>query len=250
MPATVLGETTVKIKPLRRAAAVALFAGGAMLLAPAPAHAEFICWMSDGIRYCYDDGRVPGAPDPVPVPLEPPVTPDPVPYPVPVIQPPAQPVSVQPVPAPAPVQPAPAPPATLHLAPAPVYPVPGQAHAAPEYGGYQAADASAAAQTAAEMPAEAVPAETAPAEAPPSAAAAPVVDTAAVPTVSASPTAAPSAPSSASGTVIVASRRASSTETFNSLPLFLTLGGMLLAAALAWFVRPLRTALVRLIGEK
>jgi hypothetical protein len=76
------------------------------------------------------------------------------------------------------------------------------------------------------------------------------VDTAAVPTVSASPTAARSAPSSASGTVIVASRHASSTGTFNSLPLFLTLGGMLLAAALAWFVRPLRTALVRLIGEK
>jgi hypothetical protein len=235
----------VKIKPLRRAAAVALFAGGAMLLAPAPAHAEFICWMSDGIRYCYDDGGVPGAPDPVPV-EAPPVTPAPVPDPVLVIQPPAKPASVQPVPAPAPVQPAPAPPAVVHLAPAPVSPVSGQAYTAPVYGGYQAADAPAAAQTADEMPAEA-----APAQAPPSAeAATPVVDTAAVPTVSASPTAARPAPSSASGTVIVASRHASSTETFNPLPLFLTLGGMLLAAALACFVRPVRTALARLIGTK
>lgn len=232
----------MRIKPFRRAAGIALFAGAAVLLAPAPAHAEFICWMSDDIRYCYDDGRVPGAPDPAPV-EEPPVDPAPVPDPVLVLQPPVKPAPVQPVPV-QPVQPATPQPATVQLAPAPVYPVPVQGSVPPRYGGYQAADTPPAAQPAAEVPAEAAPAEAAPS----ADAAAPVADTAAVPTISASPTAAASPPSSASGTAIVASRQATSAETFDTLPLVLTLGGMLLATALAWFVRPVRSALARLVG--
>ncbi|MDQ0679748.1 hypothetical protein QFZ30_003130 [Arthrobacter pascens] len=234
----------MRIMPLRRAAGIALLAGVAVLLAPAPAHAEFICWMSDDIRYCYDDGQVPGAPDPVPV-EEPPVDPAPVPDPVLVIERPVQPAPVQPVPV-QPDQPATPQPATVQLAPAPVYPVPVQAYVPRQYGGHQAADVPPAAQPVAEVPAEA-----APAEVPPSAdAAAPVADTAAVPTISASPTAAVSPPSSASGTALVARGQATSTETLDALPLLLTLGGVLLTASLAWYVLPVRSALARLVGGR
>lgn len=232
------GGNIVRIMPLRRAAAVALFTGAAVLLAPAPAHAEFICWMSDGIRYCYDDGRVPGGPDPVPV-EEPPFTQSPVPDPAPVEQPPVEPAPVQPAPAqPAPVQPAPA--------PAPVNPVPVPAYAPPQSGGgHQASGPTTDIQPAAGV------AEAALVEALPSAeAAAPVVDTAAVPTASASPTAAASPSSSASGSATVASGQASGTETLGALPLVLSVGGVLLTAALAWLVRPVRSALARLIGAK
>ena len=232
----------MRIKPFRRAAGIAVRAGAAVLLAPVPAHADFICWMSDGIRYCYDDGRVPGASDPVPV-EEPPADPAPVPDPVLVIQPPVQPAPVQPVPV-QPDQPATPQPAVVQLAPAPVYPVPVQGYAPPRYGGYQAVDTPPALQPAAEVPAEAAPA----ADLPAADAAAPVADTAAVPTISASPTAAVSPPSSASGIAFVPSGQAASTEILDAVPLVLTLGGVLLTASLALFVPPVRSALARLVG--
>lgn len=70
------GETIVGTKPMRHAAAVTMLAGAVMLLAPAPAHAEYVCWMSDGIRYCYDPGdrQVPAEPAPAPA-VEPSYTP-------------------------------------------------------------------------------------------------------------------------------------------------------------------------------
>jgi hypothetical protein len=223
--------------PLRRAAAATLIAGSAVLLTP-PAHAAFICWMSDGVRYCYDDGTGPGSPDPVPS-EEPPVSPVPVPDPVPVQQ-----LPVQPAPAPVPVQPAPAQPAPAQPAPAPVNPIPVQAYR-PQHGGHQTFDTPGAVRPAAE-----VPAEPALAEAPASADPAPVAETATVPTISASPTAEPSPPPSASVTSVVASSQASGTEGFGGWPLVLTLGGALMGAALAWFVRPVRSALARLVGAK
>jgi len=84
------------INPLRRSAAVILMAAGAVVLVPAPAQADYVCWMSDGIRYCYDPGdrQVPEEPPPAPV-VEPPYTP---------------PAYTPPLAAPVPAQPAPAPP--------------------------------------------------------------------------------------------------------------------------------------------
>jgi hypothetical protein len=119
-----------------------------MLLAPAPAHAEFVCWMSDGIRYCYDpnDGRVPVEPDPAPTePLYVPTPPA-----APVEQPWIQPVPVEPAPVqhvPAPANPVPAP------LPVPVNPVPVAVYVPPQSGGYY--DSAAQAPVAvAEVPAE------------------------------------------------------------------------------------------------
>ena len=119
-----------------------------MLLAPAPAHADFVCWMSDGVRYCYDpnDGRVPAEPDPAPTePLYVPTPPA-----APVEQPWIQPVPVEPSPVqhvPAPANPVPAP------LPVPVNPVPVGVYVPPQSGGYY--DSAAQAPVAvAEVPAE------------------------------------------------------------------------------------------------
>jgi hypothetical protein len=221
----------VRILPFRGAAGVATIAGLLMLLAPAPAHAEFVCWMSDGIRYCYDpnDGRVPVEPDPAPTePLYVPTPPA-----APVEQPWIQPVPANPVPAPLPV---------------PVNPVPVGVYVPPQSGGYY--DSAAQAPVAvAEVPAEpaaevaALPAEPAASE---------VTDAAPVPTVSASTTAAasPSPSSSATGVASLAGGQASGTEPSNVPPLVLLVGGVLLAAALAWFVPPVRLALARMARAK
>jgi hypothetical protein len=233
----------VRILPFRGAAGVATIAGLLMLLAPAPAHAEFVCWMSDGIRYCYDpnDGRVPVEPDPAPTePLYVPTPPA-----APVEQPWIQPVPVEPAPVqhvPAPANPVPAP------LPVPVNPVPVAVYVPPQSGGYY--DSAAQAPVAvAEVPAEpaaevaALPAEPAASE---------VTDAAPVPTVSASTTAAasPSPSSSASGVASLAGGQASGTEPSNVPPLVLLVGGVLLAAALAWFVPPVRLALARMARAK
>ena len=49
---------------------------------------------------------------------------------------------------------------------------------------------------------------------------------------------------------MAASGQATRTGTFTLLPLVLTLGGILLAVALAWFVPPIRSALARLVGGR
>jgi hypothetical protein len=87
----------------------------------------------------------------------------------------------------------------------------------------------------------------APAEAPAEpaeAAATPPVTTAATPTASASPS-----PSSSQGPAIVTAP-ASSAEGYNPLPLALPILGVLLAIGLAWFVRPIRAAVTRLMGRQ
>ncbi|RDV08576.1 hypothetical protein DXK94_18035 [Arthrobacter sp. RT-1] len=211
-------------------------AGAAMLLAPAPAHAEFVCWMSDGIRYCYDpnDRQVPAEPEPVPV-EEPTYIPTPPAASVeqPWIQPvPAQPAPVQPVPAP--VNPVPVPPPALsNQVPVPVY-VPPQPGYVPAAEGTEAI---------VEAPAQAVPeviaVQTAPAEA----------GTDAIHTPSASPTAAASPSSSAPVAASVTSGQAASTQPVNP-PLVITTAGVLLTVALVWFAVPVRTVLARLMGAK
>jgi hypothetical protein len=212
-----------------------MIAGSAMVLTPVPAHAEFICWMSDGVRYCYDDGRVPGAPDPVPV-EEPPAAPDPspVPAPVPVQQAPLEP-PLEPAPAPVPAQSVPA-----HANPVPVHipPRPGENRAVGNLpAGQPGVDAAI---------------ETAPVEAPPAAeTAAPVAGTADAPTVSGSPAAAVSPPSSlVSVPDSEAPQQASSSGLLNPLPLFLAAGGAVLAAAGVRLVRPVRAALARRTNGK
>jgi hypothetical protein len=220
-----------------------MIAGSAMVLTPVPAHAEFICWMSDGVRYCYDDGRVPGAPDPVPV-EELPAAPDPrsVPAPVPRQQAPLEPPPEQ-APAPVPVQPAlaqvPAQPVPAHANPVPV-------HIPPRPGGNRAVANRPAGQPGVE-PAS----ETAPVEAPPAAeTAAPVAGTADAP-VSGSPAAAVSPPSSlVSVPDSEATQQASSSGLLNPLPLFLAAGGAVLAAAGVRLVRPVRAALARRTNGK
>jgi hypothetical protein len=220
-----------------------MIAGSAMVLTPVPAHAEFICWMSDGVRYCYDDGRVPGAPDPVPV-EEPPAAPDPspVPAPVPVQQAPLEP-PLEPAPAPGPVQPA--------LAPVPAQPVPAHANPVPVYVPPRPGENQAVGNLPAGQPGVDAAIETAPVEAPPAAeTAAPVAGTADAP-VSASPAAAVSPPSSL---VPVpdseATQQASSSGLLNPLPLFLAAGGAVLAAAGVRLVRPVRAALARRTNGK
>jgi hypothetical protein len=212
-----------------------MIAGSAMVLTPVPAHAEFICWMSDGVRYCYDDGRVPGAPDPVPV-EELPAAPDPspVPAPVPVQQAPLEP-PLEPAPAPVPAQPVPA-----HANPVPV-------HIPPRPGENRAVGNLPAGQPAVDPAIE-----TASVEAPPAAeTAAPVAGTADAPTVSGSPAAAVSPPSSlVSVPDSEATQQASSSGLLNPLPLFLTAGGAVLAAAGVRLVRPVRAALARRTNGK
>ncbi|QOD04327.1 hypothetical protein [Pseudarthrobacter sp. BIM B-2242] len=216
---------------LRRTVAVALMAGGAMLLAPAPAHAEYVCWMSDGIRYCYDpnDGKVPVEPDPVPV--EPTYVPTP---PAPSVEQPwIQPVPVEPGPVqPLPAQPAPVP-AAPQPAPVPV-PMPVPVYVPPTVDGYYAPAAAAPAPAAEVAPAEPVAAEAASA--------------AAVPTASASPTAAtaPSPAVSPSGAVASTTGQPGSAEPFDGLPVVLVAGGVLAVAAVAWLVPPFRRALLSL----
>jgi hypothetical protein len=221
-----------------------MIAGSAMVLTPAPAHAEFISWMSDGVRYCYDDGRVPGAPDPVPV-EELPAAPDPspVPAPVPVQQAPLEPPLEQ-APAPVPVQPAPA--------PVPAQPVPAHANPVPVYVPPRPGENQAVGNLPAGQPGVDAAIETAPVEAPPAAeTAAPVAGTADAPTVSGSPAAAVSPPSSlVSVPDSEATQQASSSGLLNPLPLFLTAGGAVLAAAGVRLVRPVRAALARRTNGK
>jgi hypothetical protein len=217
----------MELMMLRRAATVALMAGGAMLLAPAPAYAEYVCWMSDGIRYCYDpnDGKVPVEPEPAPV--EPTYVPTP---PVPTVEQPwIQPVPVQP----GSVQPVPVQPAPVPAAPQPA-PVPVPVYVPPQ------ADRYYAAAEAAPAPAEEVlPAEPAAAEVP-----AP----AAVPTASAGPTAVtvPSPAASPSAVVTSAAGQTGSAEPFDALPVVLIAGGVIAVAAVAWLVPPVRRALLSL----
>jgi hypothetical protein len=213
---------------LRRTVAVALMAGGAMLLAPVPAHAEYACWMSDGVRYCYDpnDGKVPVEPDPVPV--EPTYVPTP---PAPTVEQPW----IQPVPvAPGPVQPLPAQPAPVRAAPQPApapAPMPFPVSVPPLGDGYYA--------QAAEVPAPTEELTSAEPEA------AEVVSTTAVPAASASPTAvtAPSPAVSPSGAVATTTGQPGSAEPFDALPVVLVVGGVLAVAAVAWLVPPFRRAL-------
>ncbi len=218
------GGNTVRIMPLRRAAGVAVIAGAVMLLAPAPAHAEFVCWMSDGVRYCYDDqdGKVPPEPEPAPV-EEPPFVP--APLPAPVVQPPARPVPAPagPVPAPAPVS---ATPVTV----------------LPQQNGYiPPANAPAPAAEGPAAPAPAAPRPSATKPAVP--AAAKTVDTAAVPTTAASPTAAGSPPTSASVVAAAASEPASDNDAFPVLAIAVAGGGVLAAAAVALSMAPVRSRL-------
>jgi hypothetical protein len=50
--------------------------------------------------------------------------------------------------------------------------------------------------------------------------------------------------------VTVSAETASSTESFNPAPLIFIIGGTLLAAALVWFVRPVRAAVARVVTRK
>lgn len=202
-----------------------------MLLAPAPAHAEYVCWMSDGIRYCYDpnDGKVPVEPDPVPV--EPTYVPTP---PAPSVEQPwIQPVPVEP----GPVQPLPAQPAPVPAAPQPALapaPVPVPVYVPPAVDSYYVPGSEAPAPAADVSPAEPVAAEAASA--------------AAVPVASASPTAAtvPSPSVSPSGVVASTTGQPGSAEPFDALPVVLIAGGVLAVAAVAWLVPPVRRALLSL----
>jgi len=221
---SLLGGNDVGISPLR-AAAGAVLAVAVLMWAPVPAHADYVCWTSDGTRYCYDPGdrQVPEEPSPAPVEL--PYTPPP---PAPsaeqpaVVQPPAAPVQ------PAPVQPAPAPVPVREVSvparpvPAPVY-VPPQ----PNAGVPTSVEATALVPVAA----EADPVVTASAEAAPpaNAPAAAVSPASAKPSLTAAPSL--SAPEAAS----VATEQASSTASFSSLWLVIGVVG-LTALAVAWAV--------------
>ena len=254
---TVLGGTIVTISHTRRAGVTVLLAGAAFLFAPVPAHAETVCYTApNGARDCYDNGQggggiggsntgnagssgnggsgtygnVPPPPPPAQAPA-----PQPAPAPAPVYQ------------APAPVQaPAPAPKAPVnnyvapktgpgYQAPAPVL-VP-----VPQYGPAVGADTvpAPAGAVPAEVPAEAAPAPTATIEATAVAATATATATPS-PAASASPTPEPAT---------VAADMASSAGAFNPAPLFV-IGGVLLAAALVWFVRPVRGAVARVLPRK
>lgn len=220
-----------------RAFVVLLLAWTGLLLAPVQAHAAMVCWMSDGVRYCYDDGTIPGTPPPSP---EPP----PAPEPDPVVTPPAP-------PAPPPAT-APAPPPNPEPNPAPVYQAPRGPYVPPKAGtGYQApalvpvpqggpanhTDAAAEAVQAGEAPAEAAPAQSA----------APVESTAAATPperTSPSPAATPPAKTAA---VTASSEDAHGAEGFSTGPWLFIAGGVMLTAALVWFVGPLRAAVVRVL---
>lgn len=236
----------MKIKPFRRAMGTLLVAGAAVLLLPAPANAAYVCWMSDGIRYCYDDtdGQVPAVPDPVPV-EEPPFVPAPVPVPVPapVEQPP-----IEPAPAAAPMVPAvPAPAIPIPAAvPVPVKPVPAPVYVPARSGGYNILPEETYKTTAAEAPVEPAP------EVPPTAEAGPETEPqeavdAPVPagsTVPASP-----APS-VSVTASKASEQAAAAGRFDVLPLVLMMAAALLVGGVAWLVPPVRTAVLRVAKAK
>lgn len=87
----------------------------------------------------------------------------------------------------------------------------------------------------------------APAPVTPEATTAPAATVAAAPaaTATTSPTA-----SATPGLVTAATAPASSTAAFNPVPLLFIIGGVMLAAALAWFVRPVRAALARIVPRR
>ncbi|MDQ0147355.1 LPXTG-motif cell wall-anchored protein [Pseudarthrobacter niigatensis] len=209
---------------MRRSAAVILMAAGAVVLVPAPAQADYVCWMSDGIRYCYDPGdrQVPEEPPPAPV-VEPPFTP-------PAYTPPlAAPAPAQPAPAPVPDQPAPVPaqpaPAPAVQAPTPVQAprVPAPGYIPPQSTGYQppaVAEAAEVAEASANVQAANEPLETPPAPEPPTPAATSV-------------TATPAEPIQAAVPVEVAGAPVAGSEPFPALPVIGV--ALLLAGAGAWF---------------
>ncbi|MDQ0635096.1 hypothetical protein QFZ40_003005 [Arthrobacter pascens] len=230
--AGVLGETDVGINRLWRAVGVPVLAAAALVLAPGPAHAEYVCWMSDGIKYCYDPGdrQVPDEPTPAPI-VEPPYTP-------PEPGPPGEQPGAASAPAPAvPVEPAPVHPITAPVnegpapIPAPVRPVPVPVYAPPQRSGYHA--------PAAEPPVASADArgEAAPSLAPsPPEPASPVEDAQAMAaTASVGPTSSAATSSSASMAPKVATDQASSADSSSPLPL-MTGVGFLAASAAAWFV--------------
>jgi hypothetical protein len=221
-----LGESIVKNMSLRRTAVATTLSGALMLLAAAPAHAEYVCWMSDGIRYCYDpnDSQLPAEPPPAPV-EEPTFSPTP---PAPTVEQPW----IQPVPAaPAPVQPGSAP-----ANGGPVHPVPVPAHAPPVSSGYHAPAVGAPVITA-EVPLQHVPeAPAVSTDVPPAEASAPVPATVEVPSGSASPTATASPSTSATVVAGLASGQASSAAPFATLPLAFGAAGVSIVCAAAWFV--------------
>ena len=266
--ATVLGGTTVTISHTRRAGVTFLLAGAAFLLAPVPAHAA-TCpagqhWneMGGGSGFCSPNasgggtggtGSVDLGGSNVPAPQAPAV-PAPPAYKAPVYAP-------APVQAPAPTYEAPAPvqapayqaPAPVQ-APAPAYQAPANNNVAPKTGsGYQApAQAPVPGAVPQYGPATGadtgVPAGTAPTEAPVEAAPAPSATPEAV-AVAATPPAIPSPTPTASVSpepATVSTDQAFSAEVFNPAPLFI-IGGVMLAAALTWFVRPIRAAVSRIV---
>jgi hypothetical protein len=222
----------VKRISLRRTAVATMLPAALILLAAAPAHAEYVCWMSDGIRYCYDpnDRQLPAETPSAPV-EEPTYSPTP---PAPAVEQPW----IQPAPAaPAPVQPVPAYPVPAPVNAGPVQPVPVPAHAPPVSSGYHAAAVEPPLATA-EVPvpqAPDVPAVST--DVPSTEAAAPVTATAEVPSGSASPTATSSPTASATAVAALASGQASSSGPLAMLPLAFGAAGVSIMCAAAWFVR-------------
>jgi hypothetical protein len=218
------GGNDVGINPLPAASGTVL-AVAVLMLAPVPAHADYVCWTSDGTRYCYDPGDRQVPEEPSPAPVEPPYTPPP---PAPSVEQPSEvPAAAVPV-QPAPVLPGPAP-APAGEVSVPARPVPAPVYVPPQPNAGVLPSVEAAALV--PVPAEADPVVT------PSAGAAPPADApaAAVTPASADPslTAAPSpsAPEAAN----IATDQASSTASFSSLWLVIAVVGVTALAA-AWAV--------------